>query len=208
MKLIAGLGNPGPRYDRTRHNVGYDVADRVAQRFSTEIARFERNYEALVGEAQVRDERVWFIKPQTFMNLSGKSVRAVQRFFKLAPDEILVISDDMNLPVGQVRLRASGSDGGQKGLANIMLLLGTQEVPRLRIGIGNVAGPFRSQHALGRFAPDEQEAIEHALVEATDAAACWVERGMETAMNRYNRKKARTARPKAASEEAGEGESS
>ncbi|MBK9120270.1 MAG: aminoacyl-tRNA hydrolase [Phycisphaerales bacterium] len=189
MKLIAGLGNPGPRYAETRHNVGYDVADELARRWRCDLSRFDRDFEGLVGEAQVGTERVLLLKPLTFMNLSGRSVAAVCRFYRLPPTEVLVVHDDLDLPVGQLRLRASGSAGGQKGLADILRHFGTQEVARLRIGIGKALRAPASDFVLSRFLPDERPVIDATVALAAEAAEAWVRRGIATAMNEFNRRR-------------------
>ena len=194
MKLIAGLGNPGPRYAQTRHNIGYAVVDELARRWGVRVEKYERRYEALLGEAQVASEQVLLLKPQTYMNLSGRSVLAVKQFYKLADLDLLVICDDLDLPVGRIRLRASGSGGGQKGLENILLRLASNDIPRLRIGIGKVDPSVTSEYVLSRFAPDEREAMERALSAAADAVECWLDRGIEAAMNQFNPKPGNRAR--------------
>lgn len=189
MKLIAGLGNPGPRYAATRHNVGYEVADALAWRWGCDLSRFDRDFEGLVGEAQVSGERVLLLKPATFMNLSGRSVAAVCRFYRLTPADVLVVQDDLDLPVGQIRVRASGSAGGQKGLADVLRHLGTQEVARLRIGIGRSQRESATDFVLSRFSPDERPLMDAALTQAADAAEAWARRGVAAAMNEFNRRR-------------------
>jgi len=211
VKLVAGLGNPGPRYDRTRHNVGFQVLDELARRWNVAAPRYERRYEALVADDQVGDQRVVLLWPQTYMNLSGRSVLAVKQFFKLDPTrDLLVVCDDMDLPVGRIRLRARGSGGGQKGLENILLRLGTTDVPRLRIGIGRAPAAVAAAYVLSRFAPGEQQDIEEAISTAADAVECWLRRGIDAAMNRFNTKAGgqRGGKRKPATDDASEGESS
>lgn len=188
MKLIVGLGNPGARYEQTRHNVGWMILDEVARRNQIDVSRLDRDFQALVGEGFVGGERCLLCKPTTYMNLSGRSVAAVQRFYKLANDDVFVLSDDVDLPVGRIRIRATGSAGGQKGLADILKALGTQDVARLRMGIGRVDPRFTSEYVLSRFDGRDRETIEPALWRAADAVACWARRGVEAAMNEYNRK--------------------
>lgn len=190
MKLIAGLGNPGKRYERTRHNVGFMVADEVAQRWKTAIDRFDRHYEGLLGEAHVGGERVILLKPMTFMNLSGASVNAVIRFYKLTPPDALIVYDDLDLPLGRLRVRADGSAGGHRGMSDIVARLGSSDVPRIRIGIGKVHKDATVDHVLGTFAPDEREPMEQAIASAADAVECWVREGVTAAMNRFNRRDA------------------
>ncbi len=195
MKLIAGLGNPGPRYAGSRHNVGFDVVDEIARRANTEITRFDRHYEALFGEAQLAGQRVLLLKPQTFMNLSGRSVAAVLRFYKLDPVDLLVIYDDLDLPVGRVRLRAVGSAGGHKGMLDVLRHTSTDEIARIRIGIGKVHPSATTEYVLSRFDPDERPVISAAISTAADAATCWARHGIETAMNRFNRKQEQASPP-------------
>lgn len=189
MKLIAGLGNPGPRYADSRHNIGFLVADELARRWRADLTRFDRDFEALLGEGQCAGERVLLLKPMTFMNLSGRSVAAAARFYKLAPDALLVIYDDLDLPVGKLRLRAGGSAGGHNGMGDVIQQSGTDQIARLRIGIGKVHRAATVGHVLGRFDPEEREEIAFALGQAADAAECWVREGVTAAMNRFNRKK-------------------
>jgi PTH1 family peptidyl-tRNA hydrolase len=210
VKLVAGLGNPGPRYVQTRHNVGYLVVDELARRWDVSVEKYERRYEALVGQGQVAGQRVLLVKPQTYMNLSGGSVLAVQHFYRLDFADLLVVCDDLDLPVGRIRLRAGGSGGGQKGLENILLRLASNDVPRLRIGIGKVDRSVTTEYVLGRFAPDERERIDEAVATAADAVECWLDKGIEAAMNRFNPK--RGGRPgdrnELSTDEASQGESS
>lgn len=210
MKLVAGLGNPGPRYAQTRHNVGFAVIDELARRWRAPADKYERRHEALLGEAQVGAERVLLLKPQTFMNLSGRSVLAVSQFYKLAVADLLVICDDLDLPVGTLRLRAQGSGGGQKGLENILLRLSSNEIPRLRIGIGKVDKSVTTDYVLSRFAPDERELIEEAVGTAASAVECWLAHGIDAAMNRFNPKRGGKSRGerKPAADDASQGESS
>ncbi len=189
MKLVAGLGNPGPRYADSRHNVGFVVVERVAKRGRIDLTRYDRDYEALIGEGVCGTERVLLLKPQTFMNLSGRSVSAVLRFYKLPLSDLLVVSDDLDLPVGQLRLRASGSSGGQKGLADIIRCVGGEDFSRLRLGIGKVHRAATVDHVLGGFMPDERPLIEEAVQTAAEAVECWIREGTTAAMNRFNRKK-------------------
>lgn len=191
MKLVVGLGNPGRQYSETRHNVGFRVLDEVARRARVEIDRFDKDFESLIAEAPVAAERVLLAKPQTYMNLSGKAAAAIRRFYKVEFGDLLIVSDDLDLEPGQIRLKPSGSAGGQKGLGDILAKLGTQEVPRMRIGIGKVHRSATVDHVLGTFAPDERDAAEEMITLAADAAACWAGEGLTPAMNRFNTKKDR-----------------
>lgn len=188
MKLVAGLGNPGPRYAESRHNVGFMVVDELARRWAVDLTCYDRHFEGLLGEAQRGGETVMLLKPATYMNLSGRSVAAVWRYYKLAACEVLVIHDDLDLAVGQLRLRASGSAGGHKGLSDVIRHFGTDEVARLRLGIGKVHRCATVEYVLSRFEPDERPAIQAAVTLAADAAECWLTRGIEAAMNQFNRR--------------------
>lgn len=185
MKIIVGLGNPGDRYARTRHNVGYDVIDELVRRHTLLKSRIK--FEAETWELELHGEKLWLLKPLTFMNLSGRSVRQCLDFFQLASADLLVISDDLNLPLGQLRMRASGSDGGQKGLRDINQQLGTDAFARLRIGIDRPPGQMDSaDFVLSRFAKSELPEIEHAIVCAASGVELWVRSGISEAMNRVN----------------------
>lgn len=180
FRLVAGLGNPGKDYDRTRHNVGFLVADALAQRAGARFAR-EPKWEADVARAG----DVTFMKPMTFMNLSGEAVGEFSRFFKLEPTEALVVIDDVSLPLGRLRLRRSGSDGGHNGLASIIMHLGTTQIARLRVGIGGAKDSLVG-HVLGKFSTEERPALEAAVSRAADAVECAQANGFEAAMNRFN----------------------
>lgn len=184
MKLVVGLGNPGSKYDGTRHNVGFDVIDRLAAGGSG--TTFTRKFDGLVAEAEIDYHRVLLLKPQTFMNLSGRSVGQALRFFKLDLADLLVVCDDLNLPLGKLRIRGGGSDGGQKGLRDISAQLGSEAYGRLRVGIGERGEIDAVDYVLTRFRPAERPAIEDALILASQAVAVWVSQGLAVAMNRFN----------------------
>ncbi|MBX9626356.1 MAG: aminoacyl-tRNA hydrolase [Gemmataceae bacterium] len=184
MKVVVGLGNPGPKYAGTRHNVGYDVVDSLAA--APGCSTFRERFEALVAEAKEGGEAVLLVKPLTFMNLSGRSVRAALDFYKLPPDALLVVCDDFNLPLGKLRLRAKGSHGGQNGLRNIQDQLGTDGYARLRIGVGQPNPGDAVDHVLSRFKPAERAAVQDAVALAAQAVVAWVRGGTEAAMNRFN----------------------
>ena len=188
MKLIAGLGNPGPRYADSRHNIGFWVVDELARRWRADASRYEARFEGLLGQARRGGTTVLLLKPTTFMNLSGRSVGALARFYKLDRADLLVVYDDLDLPVGQLRLRAGGSSGGHNGMEDVLRSLGGDDVARIRIGIGKVHRDATVGHVLGRFAPDEQPLIDTAVTTAADAAECWLARGIAAAMNEFNRK--------------------
>ena len=190
MKVVVGLGNPGSEYRNTRHNVGFLVLDELLRRQEPTGAGFSRGgsrFEARIAEIRMGTETVRLVAPQTFMNLSGRSVRKVADFYHLLTEDLLVVCDDLNLDTGRLRLRASGSAGGQKGLGDIINRLGTEEFCRLRIGIGRPPGRMNAaDYVLRKFRRSEQEAIEQAVFSAADAAELWVRDGIEAAMNRYN----------------------
>jgi PTH1 family peptidyl-tRNA hydrolase len=184
MKLVVGLGNPGSRYEGTRHNVGFEVVDRLAEGGSK--ASFSRKFEGLAAETEIDFQRILLLKPQTFMNLSGRSVGQALRFYKLDPADLIVICDDLNLPVGKLRIRGSGSDGGQKGLRDITAHLGTDAYARLRVGIGERGETEAVDYVLSRYRTAERAIMDDALILATQAVAVWVTQGLAAAMNRFN----------------------
>lgn len=185
MKLIVGLGNPGDKYKETRHNVGFEVVERLANRFGSGTPRARFQGETL--EANVTGQKVLLLTPLTYMNLSGASVLAARDFYKVEHSEILVVCDDFNLPLAKLRVRGKGSAGGQKGLEDILRRLGTEEIPRLRIGIGAPpSGRDVAGYVLSRFTKDEQPEIAAAIERAEQAAAVWVQQGLSAAMNQYN----------------------
>jgi PTH1 family peptidyl-tRNA hydrolase len=188
MKLIVGLGNPGAQYKNTRHNVGFEALALLANQYasSTPRARFQgETVEATMGK-----ERVLLLTPLTYMNLSGASVLATRDFYRIELQDTLVVCDDFNLPLGKLRLRPKGSAGGQNGLGDILLRLGSEEVPRLRLGIGPVPpGRDAAGYVLSRFAKDEQPIIADTIQRAAEAAAAWAQEGLEAAMNKYNAEK-------------------
>ena len=184
LKLVVGLGNPGSKYQATRHNLGFEVVDRLAQGGSR--PSFARKFEGQLAEIEIDFRRVLLLKPETFMNLSGRSVGQAMRFYKLEPADLLVICDDLSLPLGKLRIRPGGSDGGQKGLRDIAAHLGTEQFPRLRIGLGDRDNSDASDFVLSRFRSSERPIIDDALILATQAIAVWVTQGIDTAMNRFN----------------------
>ena len=179
FRLIVGLGNPGREYRETRHNVGFMILDRLAARERSEF-RTEKSWQAEVA----RTGDLLLCKPLTFMNLSGQSVRPLCQFYKIEPAKVLVILDDMALPLGKLRLRADGSAGGHNGLQSVIEHFGTQSIPRLRVGIGAAPGEATG-HVLGRFALEEKAALEQSLDRALEAIDCVREKGLEAAMNTY-----------------------
>jgi PTH1 family peptidyl-tRNA hydrolase len=181
---VVGLGNPGAKYHDTRHNVGFELVDRLAQ--GGRGAAFARKFDGSLAETEIDFRRVLLLKPETFMNLSGRSVSQVVRFYKLPLSDVLVVCDDLSLPLGKLRLRPGGSDGGQKGLRDIAAHLGTDQFPRLRIGIGERDDVDAVDYVLSRFRPGERPIIADALIVASQAVAVWVTQGIDAAMNRFN----------------------
>jgi PTH1 family peptidyl-tRNA hydrolase len=184
MKLVVGLGNPGSKYEATRHNIGFEVIDRLAEGGAG--ARFQRKFDGLVAEIEIDFRRILLLKPETFMNLSGRSVAQALRFYKLELSDLLVVCDDLSLPLGKLRIRGGGSDGGQKGLRDITAHLGTDAFARLRIGIGERGPVDAVDFVLSRFRSAERPVIDDALILASQAVAVWVSQGLGPAMNRFN----------------------
>ena len=185
MKLIVGLGNPGSNYDGTRHNVGFEVLGELALRWHTE--RPKKRFEANLVEANQNGEKVLLAAPQTFMNVSGRSVQQIIKFYQLALPEILVVCDDLNLKVGQLRMRATGSAGGQKGLLSILQVCQSEAVPRLRIGVGRPPEKMdAAAYVLGRFQKDELPTIDSAIRKAAESVELWIKSGIDLAMNAVN----------------------
>jgi PTH1 family peptidyl-tRNA hydrolase len=184
MKMVVGLGNPGSKYQGTRHNIGFELVDHLA-RGGTD-ATFTRKFDGLLGEVEIDFRRVLLLKPETFMNLSGRCVGQAVRFFKLPVTDLLVVCDDLSLPLGKLRLRPGGSDGGQKGLRDITAHLGTDQYPRLRIGIGENQDTGAVEFVLTRFRLSERPIIDDALILGSQAVAVWVTQGIDAAMNRFN----------------------
>ncbi len=191
-KLIVGLGNPEPKYDRTRHNVGFAAVDALARSWQISLSE-NRKFQGEFGESQgPQADKVRLLKPLTYMNRSGQAIRAVTDWFKLPLESVLVIYDDMDLPLGKVRLRLSGSAGGHNGMKSAIAHLSTQNFPRLRIGIGRPQGssigndPAAISHVLGRFSPDETQLMSEALHLVVEAVELSLKQGVEKAMNRYN----------------------
>ncbi|MDO8837114.1 MAG: aminoacyl-tRNA hydrolase [Vicinamibacterales bacterium] len=186
MTLVVGLGNPGRRYHETRHNIGFTVADELARRSGAVYEHSRAN--ALAARVGVGPSAVLIVKPLTMMNLSGEAVAGLAHFFKVDTTAILVVADDVNLPLGRLRLRARGSAGGHNGFRSIIGLLGTEEFPRLRVGVGR-GDPRRelADHVLARFDADEADAVVESVARAADAVECFIAEGIEAAMNRFNR---------------------
>ena len=194
-QLIVGLGNPGTKYAQTRHNVGFDLLDILAKRWQISLSdspgerlRQRKQFQGIYGEGfGSHNAKVRLLKPQTFMNLSGQSVRATIDWFKLPPESVLVVYDDLDLPLGKIRLRMSGSAGGHNGMKSIISHLGTQNFPRVRIGIGKSAGEKDTiSHVLGKFSAVETPIVSEVIYLVNDAIEMSLKQGMEKAMSLYN----------------------
>jgi PTH1 family peptidyl-tRNA hydrolase len=186
MKLVIGLGNPGKKYDGTRHNVGFCVLQLLQSRWK--LGAPQTKFQSLLSESNQPNEKVLLVWPQTFMNVSGTSALLVRDFYKVANSDILVICDDFALPLGKLRIRPLGSGGGQKGLADILRRLGTEEIPRLRLGVGPLPdGRNAADFVLGRFGADERTTIEIAIERAADAVEDWINgNNLVSTMNKFN----------------------
>ncbi|MCU0569173.1 MAG: aminoacyl-tRNA hydrolase [Oculatellaceae cyanobacterium Prado106] len=191
-RLIVGLGNPGSKYEHTRHNIGFDAVDAIARLWNIPLSE-QRKFQGILGDGLgVGSERVWLLKPLTFMNLSGQSIRAVTDWYKIPPEAVLVIYDEMDLPLGKIRLRQSGSAGGHNGMKSAIAHLNSQDFPRLRIGIGRAKEQNAStdsevvSHVLGRFSQGEQAIVKEVLNLVIDAVEMSLKQGIPKAMSLYN----------------------
>jgi PTH1 family peptidyl-tRNA hydrolase len=185
MKLIVGLGNPGRKYANTRHNVGFAVIELLQRRWK--LGDSKQQFQAFSDECQQSDERVMLLRPQTMMNLSGTSVLAARDFYKIPHERILVLTDDFALPLGKLRIRPQGTAGGQKGLADIIRRLGSEQIPRLRIGVGPLPpGWEAADFVLGKFTAAEQPEIEIQIERAADAVEHWIAKDLASMMAKYN----------------------
>jgi peptidyl-tRNA hydrolase, PTH1 family len=183
MYLVVGLGNPGDKYDKTRHNVGFDIVDLCQDKYNFQLNRTK--FKGIYGEAIISGEKVLFLKPQTYMNLSGESVREICDFYKIPNEKIIVIYDDISLDPGFLRIRGKGSAGGHNGIKNIIMHLSTDVFPRIKIGVGQPKDgliPF----VLGRFSKEEREVVEIAFKAAVDAVEVIIKEGASGAMNKFN----------------------
>ena len=184
--LLVCLGNPGDKYENTRHNVGYVVADEVAERQNKPVQRLK--FKALTNTLTISGEKVLVMKPITYMNLSGEAVRQAADFYKIPPERVLVVSDDTALPVGKLRIRVKGSAGGHNGLKNIIQHLGTDQFPRLRVGVGEKPHPDydMADWVLGKFVGEDKKAIDAAVKRAADAIECILAQGIDRGMGKFN----------------------
>ncbi|WP_224365477.1 aminoacyl-tRNA hydrolase [Hyalangium versicolor] len=190
MKLICGLGNPGREYERHRHNIGFMVVDALLSRARAELN--QEKFQARVGQGSLGGERILFVEPQTYMNLSGRSLAEAARFYKIAVEDILVIHDELDLPFGRLQLKAGGGTGGHNGLKSSVQSLGADGFIRLRFGISKPEGPNAKErvagYVLSNFDDGERRQLEEFIGKASDMAETWVREGLATAMNRFNRK--------------------
>lgn len=187
MKLIVGLGNPGREYESTRHNVGFMTVDRLSEKL--EIPAIKAKHRALLGDKTIGGQKVMLVKPMTYMNLSGESVGEIVRFYKIAPEDVIVVYDDTSLPTGTLRVREGGSDGGHNGMKSLIQHLGTQQFPRIRIGIGEKpAGWDLADYVTSKFSEEEQPLIAQAVRSAADCAKMLLTKPIQETMNRYNKR--------------------
>jgi len=188
MRIIIGLGNPGKAYDGTRHNIGFETIDKLCHDLDIKLKNYRR-FRAHVGEGRIAETPVLLVKPQTYMNRSGQAVQSILAYYKLPPSDIIVVYDDISLPVGDIRVRERGSAGGQKGMVDILARLGTDEFTRVRIGIGNKPENWDlADYVLSRFARAEWEAMIQGVTKAGEAVEMILKEGTPAAMNEYNRK--------------------
>ncbi len=196
MYIIAGLGNPGKEYEKTRHNAGFGVIDVLAA--DAGISAFGKEHRALVGKGTIAGEKCLLVKPQTYMNLSGESIREIMDYYRVEEENLIVISDDVAQPVGQIRVRPKGSAGGHNGLKNIIQHLGNDNFVRVRVGVGAPVSGGGSDgeahqkmisHVLGRVTGEDGRLLEEATERAAEAVRCILSRGVDTAMNQYNTRK-------------------
>lgn len=184
MKVIVGLGNPGRDYKNTRHNVGFMVLEELASRFTVE--KQESRFDAIIGHVRIGTEKVLLVKPLTYMNLSGKAVQPLMHWYKVELKELMVVSDDMDLPMGSLRIRANGGAGGHNGIASIIERLASKEFARTRIGIGRPQVGEPVGWVLGKFSGDEKDQVQSVVKNAADALERWIKMGIAEAMNAYN----------------------
>lgn len=188
MYIIIGLGNPTVKYQATRHNIGWDAITRISDDYR--IALDSKQHKAICGKGYIEGEKVMIAQPLTYMNLSGESVRELIEYYKVTPEEIIVIYDDISLDVGQLRIRKKGSAGGHNGIKSIIQHLGTDEFPRIKVGVGDKPKDWDlADYVLSRFQPEEQATIREALKDTSDACKMIITAGIDTAMNQFNKKK-------------------
>lgn len=185
MKVIAGLGNPGSKYDNTPHNIGFEVVNYLAEKLNAGWTS-SRNFRAHTAKATCRGSQLLLVKPQTFMNLSGSSLAKILRYFRCTPKDLVVILDDADLPLGRLRVRGHGGAGGHRGLISIIESLGTDDFARVRVGVGRETDRNLVDHVLSKFGTESHDMVVGAVQTATDAVICLIENDLNESMNRYN----------------------
>lgn len=194
MKIIAGLGNPGKEYENTKHNVGFLTIDILAEKYDIKVNKIK--FKGLIGEGMIGTEKVILVKPQTYMNLSGQCIREIVAFYKLDMEDLVVIYDDIDLPMGNLRIRKKGSAGTHNGMRSIIYDLQDDGFPRVRVGIGGERKGDLANYVISGFSGDDRKLIEEAIVKAADAVTCLVEDGIDRAMVDYNTKKPKVKKRK------------
>lgn len=184
MYVIAGLGNPGRKFEKTRHNMGFLAIDRIAEDNNIKVNKIK--HKALVGDGIISGQKVLLVKPQTYMNLSGESLREVVSYYEIEPEKLIVIYDDMDLEAGSLRIRKKGSAGSHNGMKSVIYQLKSEDFPRIRVGIGKSGSLDWKDFVTGKIGSKEEQILEDAVKRAADAAACIVEKGIDRAMNEYN----------------------
>lgn len=185
MKLIIGLGNPGEKYDQTRHNIGFRVIDECSNRLGINVN--QTKFKSMFGYEVVQGEKLCLLKPLTYMNLSGEAVRPFIDYYKISVEDIVVVYDDLDLPPGKIRLRQKGGHGGHNGIKSLIAHLGTEKFKRIRVGVGRPPiGIQVSNYVLGTFSPEEKPLVSEAVVNSTDACETWLKEDFLKVMNRYN----------------------
>lgn len=185
--LVVGLGNPGLQYEKTRHNAGFLAMDKIAEQYNA--GAFKNKFQSLLSECRVGDNRCLLCKPQTYMNESGTAVQQIAHFYKIKPQNVIVVFDDTTLDIGHLRIRRNGSDGGHNGIKDIIQLLGTNDIPRVKIGIGKRPHPEfdLKDWVLGKFTTEDLKNLEPVFENAAKAVGCMIEESIDQAMNKYNR---------------------
>lgn len=183
MFLVVGLGNTGKEYDKTRHNIGFECVDYLSSKYNIELNRIK--FKGIYGEGFINNKKVVLLKPTTFMNLSGESIREIVNFYKLEPEEIIVIYDDISLEVGKIRIREKGSAGGHNGIKSIIKNLSTEVFPRVKVGVGQPKGDLVS-HVLGKFSKEEEEILKESIQASAEAVEIIIKEDTKEAMNKLN----------------------
>lgn len=188
MYIIAGLGNPGRKYELTRHNAGFLTVDRLAEKHGIRVSKIK--FKSLIGDGIISGQKVLLVKPQTFMNLSGEALREVMDYYNEDTANLMVIYDDLDIPLGGIRIRKKGSAGTHNGMKSVIYQLRKDDFPRIRIGIGNDGGPELINFVIGKFSDDEIPVVRETVDSVVSAIECFLSEGIDTAMNRYNRRTA------------------